>query len=76
MATYLKYPTPLMFKKNWEEIYTTWYYVSYGEIGIARWRMLKDWCDRNLTGEYTAQAGSWLFELEEDAVAYKLVWYG
>lgn len=53
---------------------------GYTRVDIEYWQKdntwieIKDWVDRNCTGEHTEHLGTWLFEQSVDAVAFKLRW--
>ena len=43
-------------------------------ISIGEWDAQKEWCEKTITGKFTTYRCAWYFELEEDAVAFKLMW--
>lgn len=50
------------------------YYYEH-EVCIRDWRAPTDeWCKNSLQGKYICEMHDWFFELEEDAILFKLTW--
>ena len=46
--------------------------INYGPNQL--WADVMAWADTTCTGEYREHNGSWLFELQQDAVLFSLKW--
>ena len=60
--------------EEWQIIYNTWHEVITKAMYFHKWREQLMWGKTCLKGRFTTRGGAWLFENEEDAIAFKLRW--
>lgn len=54
---------------GWVRIETSWYCQSAEDA-----YELKEWCSKNIKGDYKARGKTWMFANKKDAVKFSLRW--